>query len=337
MNIQKIVYKLKLLSWLYCEASQWQNLGFKKEVERRAKLDIFDYKEIAQPLPKCYYEPLTDNNCFGIGWSIRQYVGSKKKFINALAEHGYFFGTYVQEMEKITYAHKLLTFSDVRKEHIEAVIKDKKVYPIGPYVHYAPDYYDEKRFGEEKAKLGKTLLVFFSHSGTGESVSFDLDALIEKINSIKSGFKTVVISLFWSDINPDIEKRLLGEGYKIFSSGHRYDYYFLSRQKTMIKLADVTMSNSTGTHLAYCSYLNKPHWIVRQEINVKALNAKGLGNMAISEMMAKDPVNLKENNDMYEVFAEYREELTEEQKALCDKYFGLSYIRTVDEMKEIIR
>lgn len=331
------VYKNKFLCQLYCWASQIRYHGFKCEVERRAKLDIFDYKEIAQFLPKCYYEPLTDNNCFGIGWSIRQYVGSKKTYINALAEHGYFFGTYVQDMEKITYAHKLLTFGDVRKEHIEAVIKDKEICPIGPYVHYAPDYYDEKRFAEEKAKLGKTLLVFFSHSGTGESVSFDLDALIEKINSIKSGFKTVVVSLFWSDINPDIEKRLLGEGYKIFSSGHRYDYYFLSRQKTMIKLADVTMSNSTGTHLAYCSYLNKPHWIVRQVIQVKAVNAKGEGNRAIAKTMAKDPVNVKENNDMYEAFAEYSEVLTEEQKRICDKYFGLSHVRSIEEMKDIIR
>lgn len=337
MSFANFVYGSKPLSWLYCKVSQWKNPAFKAEVERRAKLDLFDYKGIAQPLPKCYYEPLTDNNCFGIGWSIRQYIGSSKNYINALAEHGYFFGTYVQEMEKITYAKKLLTFSDVRKKHIESVIKDKEVYPIGPYVHYAPDYYDEKRFAEEKEKLGRTLLVFFSHSGTGESVSFDLDALIEKINSIRKEFKTVVISLFWSDINPDIEKRLIGEGYKIFSSGHRYDYYFLSRQKTMIKLADMTMSNSTGTHLAYCSYLNKPHWIVRQEIKTIALDEKGVANIAISEMQRKDIVNQQENDELYKAFAEYNEVLTEEQRMVCDKYFGLSYVRSVDEMKEILK
>lgn len=337
MSLSNTIYGSKLLSLLYCRLSQLRNAGFKQEVVHRAGLDLFDYKGIAQPLPKCYYEPLTDNNCFGIGWSIRQYIGSTRNYIDALAEHGYFFGTYVQEMEKITYAKKLLTFGDVRKKHIEAVIKDKEVCPIGPYVHYAPDYYDEKRFAKEKEKLGRTLLVFFSHSGTGESVSFDLDSLIEEINSIRKDFKTVVISLFWSDINPEIEKRLLGEGYKIFSSGHRYDYYFLSRQKTMIKLADVTMSNSTGTHLAYCSCLNKPHWIVRQEIKTIALNEKGLANIAISEMLGKDIVNQQENDELYRTFAEYGEVLTEEQRKVCDKYFGLSYVRSVDEMKEILK
>lgn len=331
------VYKNKFLCKLYCWVSQIRYPGFKKEVERRASLDLFDYKQIAQPLPKCYYEICTDNNCFGIGWSIRQYIGSKKNFINALVEHGYFWGTYVHEMEKITFAPKILTFGAVRKKHIEAVVRQREAIPIGPYIHYAPDYYDETKFAKEKEKLGKTLLVFFSHSGTGESVSFDLDYLIEKINSIRKEFQTVVISVFWSDINHEVEKRLQKEGYLIFSSGHRYDYYFLSRLKTMIKLSDATMSNFASTHIAYCSCLNKPHWIVRQEIEIKALNAIGAANLAIDEKMAKDPSNQQEQEELYEAFAEYTPFLTEKQKNVCDKYFGLSYIRNEDEMKEILR
>lgn len=331
------IYQSKLLCQLYCLISRLRYPTFKKEVERRASLDLFDYKGIGQPLPKCYYEICTDNNCFGIGWSIRQYIGSKKKYINALAEHGYFFGTYVQEMEKTTFANKLLTFSDVRKSHIEDAVKDKTVYPIGPYIHYAPDYYDEKKFIDEKKKLGRTLLVFFSHSGTGASVSFDVDALIQKINCIRGEFDTVVVSLFWSDIKPELEGRLLNEGYKIFSSGHRYDYYFLSRQKTMIRLADVTMSNSTGTHLAYCSYMNKPHWIVRQEIKMNVLNETGAANIAVAQKISKNIVSRQEQEELYQAFANYCTELSDEQKSLCDKYFGLSCVRSKEEMKEILK
>lgn len=336
MSVTEIVYKSKILSQAYCWASQLRTPCFRKEVERRAKLDLFNYKEIAQPLPKCYYEICTDNNCFGIGWSLRQYSGVKRSYCNALVEHGYFFGTYVQEVEKITFAKKLLTFGDVRKEHVEAVIKDKDIYPIGPYIHYAPDYYDEERLAAEKKRLGRTLLVFFSHSGTGESVTFDLDALIEKINSIRKDFQTVVISLFWSDINSEIEKRLKDEGYLIFSSGHRYDYYFLSRQKTMIKLADMTMSNSISTHIAYCSYLNKAHWIVKQEVTHTALNEKGKANVAIFENMQDDIANQQEKEEFFQAFADYSEVLTDEQRKVCDKYFGQSYIRSKDEIKSII-
>lgn len=337
MTLTRVVYGSKLLSMLYCKVSQWRAPGFKEEVEKRAKLDIFDYKRIAQPLPKCYYEPCTDNNCFGIGWSIRQYIGSSQSHIDVLAEHGYFLGSYVQELEKVCYAGKILTFGEVRKHHIQAAVKDKEVCLIGPYIHYAPDYYDEERFAEEKKKLGKTLLVFFSHSGTGERVGFDLEELIEKINSVRKDFQTVVISLFWSDIDPEIEKRLKEEGYLIFSSGHRYDYYFLSRQKTMIRLADVTMSNFCGTHLAYCSYLNKPHWIVKQTISYTALNAKGAANVAIDEMQAKDPAYQREEEELYRAFAHYSPVFTGEQRKVCDKYFGLSYVRTPEEMKEILK
>ena len=336
MGLQEVVYKSKNLSRLYCMVSQIRSMGFKNEIERRSRLNLFDYKQIAQPLPKCYYEILTDNNCFGIGWSLRQYAGSKKQYINALVEHGYFFGSYVQEMEKITYAKKILTFGNIRKSHIEDIIRNKDVYPIGPYVYYAPDYYDEERFLEEKKKLGKTLLVFFSHSGTGESVSFDLDGLIEKINSVRGGFDTIVVSLFWSDINPEIEKRLKDEGYLIFSSGHRYDYYFLSRQKTMIKLADVTMSNSVGTHLAYCSCFNKPHWLITQKIETKALNSQGEKNVAIASMISKDG-GKKEGDEFRNAFADYTEELSASQRELCDMYFGLSYVRTKEEMADLIK
>ena len=331
------VYKSRLLSWVYCKLTQVYHNKFNDLIEQRSKLDLFDYKAIAQPLPKCYYELCFDNNYFGIGWSIRNYLGSSKRYINALVEHGYFFGTYVQEIEKITFSKKILTFGNVRKRHIEQLVNNKKVYPIGPYIYYAPDYYDGEKFAEVKNYLGRTLLVFFSHSGTGEKVSFDIEFLINKINRIREKFQTVVISLFWSDINPDIEKRLHDEGYLIFSSGHRYDYYFLSRQKTMIKLADVTMSNFISTHLAYCSCLNKPHWVIKQEIKTEVINNKGITNVAIGKMIGEDVVSQHEQEELYQAFAEYSDSFTDVQRKICDKYFGLSYIRSVDEMKNILR
>lgn len=333
----KFVYSSKALCWLYCKVSQWRFPDFKKEVEKRAKLDLFDYKGIAQPLPKCYYEINTDNNCFGIGWSLRQYAGVKKDYCNALVEHGYFFGKYVQDMEKVTFSKRLLTFGDVRKAHIEAEVKNKEVIPIGPYIHYAPDYYNDARLNAEKEKLGRVLLVFFSHSGTGCSVSFDMDYIVSKINSVKKDFDTVVVSLFWSDINEEIEGRLLQEGYKIFSAGHRYDYHFLSRLKSMIKLSDMTMSNFVGTHIGYCTYLGKGHWIVKQKITEKALTGKGAGVVALDEQMAQDPDNQKEMNDFYEAFAEYSVVLTESQKAVTSKYYGFEHIKNPKEVVSIIR
>lgn len=120
------------------------------------------------------------------------------------------------------------------------------------------------------------------------------------------------------------------------SSGHRYDYYFLSRQKTMIKLADMTMSNSLGTHLAYCTYLQKPHWIIRQKIDSKALDTTGEANLKIEKKLNEDPIAEYEQNEVLQEFETYSPTLTTKQKEICDKYFGFEHIRSKEEMKSLL-
>jgi hypothetical protein len=62
-----------------------------------------------------------------------------------------------------------------------------------------------------------------------------------------------------------------------------------------------------------------------------------MANSAIAEMMAKDIVNRQEKEELYHAFSEYSTFLTDEQKGICDKYFGLNYIRSVEEMKLILK
>jgi hypothetical protein len=305
-------------------------------VERRCSYDIFDYKRIAQPLPKYFEEIVTDNNCFGMGRVLRQYAGIKSSYINSIVEHGYFWGEYVPELEKITFAKQILTFGDIRKQQIETQIKNKKIIPIGPYIHYAPYFYNEDKTKELKKKFGKTLLVFFSHAATGCSVNFDLNYIISKIEEIRNEFDTVIISIFWSDITEEIVNTLEDRGYVVFSAGHRYDYNFLSRQKTIISLSDVTMSNNIGTHIAYCTYMGKPHWIVRQEVTYSSKDGKGQGNLDIVKKIKKDTSSALEKEEMMKTFAEYRIQLSEEQKSVASKYFGFNHIMSSEQIRELI-
>ena len=62
----------------------------------------------------------------------------------------------------------------------------------------------------------------------------------------------------------------------VVTAGYIMDPLFLSRLKSIIQLSDLTMSNNVGTHLGYCIYLNKPHWIVRQKIGNTSHNQKHL-------------------------------------------------------------
>lgn len=330
------IYSSKLLSSVACWATRLLHRDFPREIEKRSKLNLFDYKGIAQPLPKYYQEILTDNNSFGIGYWLRKYSNINANHINSFVEHGYFWGEYASTQEQQTFAKQILTFGEVRKKHIEAKIKDKTVIPIGPYIHYASDFYDKEKTAQLKDKLGRVLLVFFSHAATGCSVNFDEDYLISKIEEVKSGFDTVIISLFWSDINPEWVAKLEKHHYIVFSSGHRYDPYFMSRQKTVISLADATMSNNIGTHIAYCTYMGKPHWIVKQEITYSSKDGAGNGNLEAITKIKSDNQSAAEKNELMDTFSSYSETLSDEQVAVASKYFGFDYVKSPEEMYKVL-
>lgn len=336
MKLSSIINSNRFLSSVACTFTRLKNRDFNQIVEARKMLDIFDYQHIAMPLPKCYNEICTDNNCFGIGFSIRDYSGWHHNHINQFVEHGYFFGEYVSEQEKQSFAKTILTFSKVREMHIHDNGIKKEVIPIGPYIHYAPQYYNNDIIAEYKAKLGKTLLVFFSHGATGCTVEFDLDYMISKIEEIRGGFDSVVVSLFWSDINDSVVSKLKSHGYLIFSAGHRYDSYFLSRQKTMITLADATMSNSISTHIAYCIYLGKPHWYIEQDVKKIAHTATGTGNIQIANSIKTNVVANMESNEIKDALSVYSPIITEHQYNVCNKYFGFDQIKTKEEMFHVI-
>lgn len=330
----EFVYKSKLLCDLYCKWSRISNQGFKKEVLRRSGLDLFDYKGISQPLPKVYYEICTDNNCFGIGYSIRQYAGYNKPYINGWIEHGYFYADAISDLAAISFTNNILTFGSHRESVNHKLLPQKSCFKIGPYVHYAKDYVSEDVFIQIKKKLGRVLLVFPIHSGTGEKVMYEKEELFKTVESIATGFDTILFSLFWSDITDDYAAEIEKRGYKIVCSGHRFDPFFLSRQKTIIKLADVTMSNGLGTNLCYCTYLKKPHWLVRQEAKTISLNKTGDKHKKYEE---KNKNNSSIEESLYDAFREYSEMLSDSQYQLCSDLFGFKEIKSQSEMLSLLK
>ena len=303
--------------------------GFQDEIARRKRLDIFDYREISKSLPKVYDEICTDNNCFGIGYSIRKYSKFEKPFINAWIEHGYIFPDSVSSLASISFTKNIFTFGSHRQSVNQKLLPHKNCFKIGPYIHYADDYISNADYKEIKNKLGRVLLVFPMHPGTGQKIQYDIEEFFLKVDSVASDFDTVLFSLFWSEVNTDYESQILRRGYKIVCSGHRFDPYFLSRQKTIIKIADATMSNGLGTNLVYCTYLKKPHWLVRQKKSYYSLNATGNKHNAFQEKVVN---NISIADSLYDAFREYNDSITENQYNLCSHYFGFNEVKKPKEM-----
>ena len=87
--------------------------------------------------------------------------------------------------------------------------------------------------------------------------------------------------------------------------------------KSIIELSDYTVSNSVGTHLGYCIWMNKPHYIIDDQI--------------INE------TNERDYKKIGSFFLTYTEQIQPEQYAVVAKYWGFDSVRTSEELKSILK
>ncbi|GEM_PF-177866 len=296
--------------------------------------DIFDYQAIIDgPTLFTAKEYYRGNSYYGIGQKLREYSGYKKP-INACLEHGVYFGDYINEKETINSGlNGLITFSAYRKKMLDKR-SDVPVHAIGPYIHYANLLLTNEEMAAKKIKLRKTLLFFPDHSVDRVISDFDTGSLIEEIKQFakEHNFQTVVVCLFYKDILLGRAKEYEDEGFIVVTNGYRQDPHFLDRQKTFISLADYTASNAVGTHIGYCVHLGKGHLIFNQEINY---NAYTKADMAVVTESFDDTVQ-HEKNDVKGYFVDYSPTITEEQRWIADKYWGLSRVKSPEVMLEIL-
>ncbi len=330
--------------WLVKIINFFFNLKNRKKfnlvVDKRKKISLFDYKELIAPLSYAPDEIVIDNNLYGIAYWLKRYSEiDTTKSLNAYIEHGVYFGNLVREDQKRIPVSSIITYSDVREKHLKEVRINKEIVKVGPYIHYVDGLLSSEEKGTLKSELGKTLLVFPSHSIIGVNARFDEDEFIKKIEEVAVNFDTVLVSLYWVDATKrELVKQYEKRGYKIVTSGHRFDLNFLSRQRTLIELSDYTMSNSVGTHIGYCVYLNKPHYVFKQEVEKLA------GTPALQQHFDKvrnDEQLFTEEQEKQEVerafsFFDSTFGITEEQRKVVDKYWGIEYIRTPQVLKNML-
>jgi len=302
--------------------------GYAFEIERRAKLSFFDYSSLAKPLNKPWMDFVPDNNKYGMNFILKEYMGvSVNKSLNGIVEHGLYLGDYIDRDELLLNVKTIVTFGDSRIKHLMAKTVNKVIVPIGPYIHYAKSLLDEQSFVKLKRNLGKVLLVFPCHSlAGGQWCEYSMKELCTEIKRVGQNYDSILISLYYTDIGKaDIYRQ---NGFEVVTSGHENDKYFLSRQRTLIELSDYTMSNSIGTHIGYCIYLNKPHYVYTQETrHVNVFSRK----MEIKQ--SRGSIVDSEVQEIQSAFSENSNSILAMQRELVDKYWGVKYIKTPEELK----
>lgn len=229
---------------------------------------------------------------------------------------------------------------DYRKDHAVGfvhspwrveVMREKvqrKLYAIGPYLHYAQSLLPPERVATIRAKLGKTLLVFPAHSTQHIAVDFDIAAFCERLADERKNFSTVLVCLYWKDILRGAREHYERHGLRCVTAGHMLDTAFIPRLRALLELADATLSNQVGTHLGYSLYLGKPHQLIPAEIN---------RNFTSEEHRSGSTANTRLDGELFrERFAPAPEIITPDQLELAEKYWGFSAVRTPAELRTLV-
>lgn len=334
--------KLKKLLTCFCRTELqkkrtivfYTNLLYRLTSHERGRIEkpeLFDYNAILSRKHFFCDEFYKANSLYGTAPNLRKYSGYDKP-IKACLEHGVYFG--VVQIPSETFDSGLpgiINFSNFRKKHLRP-ITSKPIIPIGPYIHYVESYCTEEEVRSYKRKFGKTLLVFPSHSLCGVTTHYDYQNWIDFIEKIKKEheFKTVVVCLYYTDIELSRNEIYEGKGYLVTCCGRRNDPDFLRRQRALISIADYTISNSVGTHIGYCVYMEKPHIVFNQQIQYTGAGIE----QAVSKI---EDEAIKNTNEVKKEFILFTNHITEAQKAVCEKFWGFSEIKTPEEICEIFK
>jgi hypothetical protein len=195
--------------------------------------------------------------------------------------------------------------------------------------------YRAEEFLHEKKKLGKTLLVFPSHSINGLYSVFNINEFIDEILQRSKSFDTTIICLYFHDIQKNnYLENYKKAGFRIVTAGHIHDFHFLSRLKHIISLSDFTMSNSVGTHIGYCIYLKKPHLLFNQKLTYKHTYNKHIGEFR-NKKQSSDL--LKETEMIRNAFIKESHTITNNQFKVAKHFWGFNQIKKSSELNGLLK
>lgn len=308
------------------------------EINNRSTLKLQDIDSLSKDIPHFIYKAKTvekyiQNDFYGIATVLKKNIGISQDYhLKMSIEHGLYIGGYVWDEDITTPFPAVVTFSNNRKRCLQKKT-DKNIYPIGPYIHYANQYFDEEVLRAEKTRLGRSLLIFPAHSTHYNIIDFDHSNLFNMIKEKGKQFDSVRVCLYWKEIIRGIGKLYRQNNIECVSAGHIYDPLFLSRLKSIISLSDVTMSNQIGTHIGYCVFMNKPHILFSEKVKISQTDK----SMVIPSKHADIDELQSDRNEIENAFSTWTQQITPEQQRVVNKFWGLESIRTPDEIASFVK
>lgn len=289
-------------------------IAFYHQISIRKKYNYFQYEKICVPFEIFTLKTSQGNKFYGNNKAVKLALRRNYLHRNELIEHGIYFGDNISVDTHSFGAPIVYTMGKQRESFLR--LKGYEAYSLGPYILYSKHFYSVIRLKEIKAKLGKTLLVFPSHSIEDVNVRFNENIFLNEIKKYVKEYDTILICLYWKDILNGCSHMYEDAGFCVVSAGHRSDPYFLPRLKDLIYLSDMTMSNNLGTHVGYSIAMGKPHYMFSQKCTYE-------GKGVEQENAGKDMDKYQERISTFqEVFGNYQYCISKEQLELVRYYWG---------------
>ncbi len=315
MNIYKLIQKLPLNS-----NKKLKFYAFIKRVGWYFKYDRKTYRFYVDTQVLVY-----SNHYYGHEYWLKKYSGYND-YIYGVIEHGVYFGenrNLVCPKEEWDLG-SVITYGDSRINLLKELHPDMNVVAIGPRIHYAEtdkEYYNE--LYNQIDHSGKVLTLFPAHSLASLKSEYDSSLFLRQAEELakKIGAKTIMVSLHPSDYLHELNLSFKGKKVVIVGGGNN-TYKFLPRLRAIFELSDLTFSNALGTHVGYSIFMGTPH-VMNLESN-KRISANKLlekeHKLFASMFDGKSPLTI-----------------TEDQRRICDYYFGFSHIKNSEEMLNCLK
>lgn len=316
---------------LYCfYANPLSKILYNNEINKRSYLHSDEIILLSQkinmfsPFSPEIHKP---NDWYGHAKLFKKFLGLSPNYKFKFAiEHGTYLNDEIAKIDLEANLPTIITYSKNRADTLKK--RGYHVFSIGPFIHYAPDFLSENEFSKEKKLLGKNLLVFPMHSTMDTNFNFNITKLCKVIEKLGKDFNKIRICLYWIDILNGHYKIYQNFGFECVTAGHILDPLFIPRLKSIIKLADYTISNGISTHVAYNIFLNKPHYIIPQKFYLSG-NPKEIKTNSI--LVNSDPYK-----KILNAFSKPGLKISAEQRRLVDYYWGMNEVKTKKEFLNIV-
>lgn len=317
MLTKKIIRRIKRL---------FHNIFYSQRTKLERVTNVFDYNMVIRNRRDPDKKVKLSNRFYGFNYNLKRYA-NYTGCINSAMEHGPNLdgeegGEY---MDKTTPA--LIVHSKQRREFLEEKKLGKPIFAVGTSIYYGESLFSEYDLKIVKEHLGKTLLIYPLHDIENFHYIQDVEIFIDFVKKIKEehNFDTVLVSMYFVDIERGRHLRFEREGWTILSSGRRENYDFCDIMKTIITMADFAIFQAYTSAIGFCTYLGVPSMIYHQPFLFSEKGKDGLQ----TDMGVKDSTMAK----FEKVFEKYEEKITKEKWDFCNYWFGFDDVWAAEDLK----